>query len=80
MATVTVKNIPEEFITNLKKKAKNNQRSLNGEIIQAMKFYLMRARKLDPEELLKSAKELRARATRQLTIEEIEAAIKSGRE
>ena len=80
MATVTIKNIPDEFITELKKKAKNHQRSLNGEIITAIRGYLARANRPDPEEIIRNARELRAKVKQGLSEPEIDEAIQEGRE
>jgi plasmid stability protein len=80
MATVTIKNIPDEYISELKKKAKNHQRSLNGEIITAIRGYLARPDRRTAEDILRGARALRAKVRTGLSEQEIDEAIQSGRE
>ena len=79
MATITLKNIPEDDYKRLKEKAKNNQRSLNGEILFAIKLYLLKQERMDPEELIRRAREIRSKVKGMLTEEEIEKGINEGR-
>jgi antitoxin FitA len=80
MATVTLKNIPEKVYSDLKKEAKDNHRSLNGEILFALQLYLQRKRERPhSEEIMRKARELRARVKGSLSAEEIDGAINEGR-
>ena len=58
MATVTVKNIPDEIYERLKKNAEINRRSINSEIIVCIEKAVS-ARLIDIEETLKNAREFR---------------------
>ena len=80
MKAITLKNIPERLLTQLKEEAKNNQRSLNGEILFALQVYLLRKKdRPTAEETIRKAREFRARVKGELSIEEIERAINEGR-
>jgi predicted CopG family antitoxin len=61
MATITVKNIPDDVYELLKENAKENHRSVNSEIIIAIKMAVMR-RRVDVDAVLEGA-----RQTRELT-------------
>lgn len=80
MATITVKNIPDELYAQLKKVAKANQRSINSEVIYAIRRAVVMGPR-DVESILEGA-----RQTRELTAnyvisdKEIEQAINTGRE
>ena len=58
MATVTVKNIPDELYKRLKSVAETNRRSINSEIIVCIENAVT-SHRIDPEELLASARQLR---------------------
>ncbi|MBI9083973.1 MAG: Arc family DNA-binding protein [Desulfobacterales bacterium] len=58
MATVTVKNIPDDTYERLKGVAKANLRSVNSEIIVCIEN-AMKSRRIDPEEVLDAARRLR---------------------
>lgn len=58
MATVTVKNIPEELYNRLKSVAEINRRSLNSEIIVCIENAVS-SQIIDPDEMLKNARMLR---------------------
>ena len=58
MATVTVKNIPDELYERLKSVAEKNRRSINSEIIVCIENAVV-SRRIDPEELLENARRLR---------------------
>ncbi len=58
MATVTVKNIPEELYNRLKSVAAINRRSLNSEIIVCIENAVS-SQIIDPDEMLKNARMLR---------------------
>ena len=79
MATITVKNIPDELYAQLKKGAKANQRSINREVIYAIRRAVV-VQPLDVDEWLKETREIRERTGKYiLTDEEIEQAINTGR-
>lgn len=58
MATLTIKNIPERTYRRLKQSAKAHHRSMNSEVIICMERTLL-VSKIDAEELLRRARELR---------------------
>lgn len=58
MATVTVKNIPDELYERLKTVAKINRRSINSEIIVCIENAVT-SRRIDPDEVLENARRLR---------------------
>lgn len=58
MATVTVKNIPDELYERLKAVAETNRRSINSEIITCIENTVM-SRRLDLDEALENARRLR---------------------
>ena len=58
MATVTVKNIPDELYERLKSVAERNRRSINSEIIVCIESAIV-SRRIDPEALLENARRLR---------------------
>ncbi len=61
MATITVKNIPDDIYEKFKENAKENHRSVNSEIILLIKMAVMR-RRVDVDAILEGA-----RQTRELT-------------
>ena len=80
MATMTVKNIPENLYQKLKESAKANHRSINSEIIVVMEKAFFSA-PLDVEAWLEKARKIREKAAPYVaTVEEIEQAINDGRE
>ncbi|GIL23562.1 MAG: hypothetical protein BroJett042_20750 [Bacteroidota bacterium] len=79
MANITLKNIPDKTYALLKDRAKRNQRSINSEIIIAIRNHVL-AEKPSPEEILAKAREFRSRIKVWLTPEEIEDAINNDRE
>jgi len=58
MATVTVKNIPDELYKRLKAVAEINRRSINSEIIVCIENAVT-SRRVNPEEVLENARRLR---------------------
>jgi len=64
--TITVKNIPQDLYEKLKKRADRNHRSINREIIAIFEDALS-VRRVDPEEILVTARALREK-TRQFTL------------
>jgi plasmid stability protein len=80
MASITLKNIPVELLNELRETAKSNQRSLNSEALHALKVYLlMSSGKPNDEDVIRKARALRQEIKGSLTLEEIAAAINSGR-
>ncbi len=63
MATVTVKNIPDELYGRLKAAAEANRRSINNEIIVCIEKAVL-GRRIDPEKVRENARHLR-----QLTVQ-----------
>jgi plasmid stability protein len=58
VATVTVKNIPDDLYDRLKSVAETNRRSINSEIIVCIEK-TVGIRRIDPDEVLKDARRLR---------------------
>jgi plasmid stability protein len=78
MATITVKNIPDDVYERIKEQAKRNRRSINSEIIMLMERAVMSYR-IDPEEILESARVIRESLDFVATEEEINRAKNEGR-
>lgn len=77
--TITVKNIPQELYEKLKKRADQNQRSINREIIAIFENVLS-VRRINPEDILVSARILREKTWRfTLTQNFIDGAKREGR-
>jgi antitoxin FitA len=78
MATVTVKNIPDEIYERLKQSAKSSHRSINGEIIACIERAVQGRRNVD--EILAEARKIRQwTAAHPLTDEELTRAKNEGR-
>jgi hypothetical protein len=58
MATVTVKNIPDELYNRLKSVAEINRRSINSEIIMCIENNVT-SRRINLDEVLENARQLR---------------------
>lgn len=79
MANFTVKNIPDDLYDQLKKRAEEHRRSLNGEIIHTLE-QVVRERPADPEKVLRDLAEMRSRMSLPwLTDEFLEEAKNEGR-
>jgi plasmid stability protein len=79
MATITVKNIPDELYGLLKQSARLNQRSINSEIIHAIRQAVAPASE-DVESMLRQARAVRElSAAYTLRDEDIRQAIDEGR-
>lgn len=79
MATITIKNIPDDVYERLKKQAKANRRSINNEVITLIERSV-RSYRIDPEEFIAEARAIRElTADYILTDEELEQAINEGR-
>lgn len=80
MASVTIKNIPDDLYDLLKQAASAHHRSINGEFINCLEMTL-RPRPLSPAEITDSARRLRSRVDATLVdTDEIQATIHQGRE
>ena len=60
MASLTLKGIPNDLLSRLRRVAETNRRSLNREVIERLERSL-EGRRLDPESLLARADALRVR-------------------
>lgn len=81
MATITVKNIPEEIYEKIKLQAKANRRSLNSEIISIFEHAVQKRTPTDVQEILERARRVRElTAHYTITNEEIDRWKKEGRE
>lgn len=78
MPTLTVKNVPPELHRRLKQRAERNRRSLNGELLECLREAAM-PRRVDPEALLASARELRGRVRGRLSEARLRALKNAGR-
>ena len=79
MTTITLKNIPDEIYSRLKKTAQRNRRSLNSEIIVCLERSLQPTA-LRVEDVLVTARRLRGRVGGlPLSLEEITEARRQGR-
>jgi plasmid stability protein len=79
MTNITVKNIPEETYIELKRVAKSNHRSINSEIIVCIER-AVQATRINPEEILSRARQLREKVGPYfITDEEIKQAKSEGR-
>lgn len=83
MATLTIRNLPEELHARLKVRARQNHRSLNQEVIAELSLMASvetaedRAARVEQE--VRDIDALRARAKGFLTAEEISQAVADGR-
>ena len=79
MATLTIKNIPEELHERLRESAALHQRSINGEAISCLEKGLG-GNRLNPEDFLGQVRSLRARMPRVFVTErDLRAAKNQGR-
>lgn len=58
MPTLNIRNVPDKVVATLKRRAKENGRSLNAEVVEALKDY--DERYTQTEQLLRELDELRA--------------------
>jgi len=79
MATITLKNIPAELHRQLKKRAEEHHRSLNKEIIATLKSATDKTHRVDVEALIREARAVRAKFTRQISDAEINTWKRTGR-
>ena len=79
MATLTIKNIPEDLYAQLKRYAEINRRSLNSEVILCIER-VIRSRKVQPEVYLARARQLRKKTMEHtITDDEFSKAKSAGR-
>lgn len=79
MATITVKNIPDDLYEELKERAAVHRRSINSEIIVCIER-TVRSRRIDPEAVIAEARLIRERlGDLWVTEEEITQAKREGR-
>jgi len=78
MASLTLKNIPEDLVEQLRRSAAEARRSLNSEILYRLDASV-RSRRLDPEELLDRARAVRRTVSHPVTEEDLRRARSQGR-
>jgi plasmid stability protein len=78
MATLTVKNIPEGLVQEIKKKAKYHRRSMNNEIIHYLEL-ITEDRPMDVESLIEQARRLREKVSSRITEKELTRLKNAGR-
>ena len=79
MATITVKNVPDELYDRLKALAKEHRRSINNEVIVLIENHVGKKR-MSTEEMLAMAREVRKHTEgATVTDEELDEWINSGR-
>ena len=78
MATITVKNIPEQTYSLLKQLASYHRRSINSEIIYLIEKFTGSS-KVSPQDHLLMAKNLRNKTRKMISAQEITNAINEGR-
>jgi plasmid stability protein len=79
MAAITLKNIPADLHRELKKRAEENHRSLNKEIIATLKSATGGTIRLDPTKLEECVRRARALFRRPVTAREIDRWKREGR-
>jgi plasmid stability protein len=79
MASITLKNIPADLHRELKKRAEEHHRSLNGEILATLKSATGKTHAVDIQALIRNARAARAKFTRQITDAEINEWKRAGR-
>jgi plasmid stability protein len=70
MASLTVKNIPEDLYDKLKQRAKANQRSVNKEIIVCIQE-AVESRRIDPDKFLARIEALHSRISAPLLTDKL---------
>lgn len=79
MASITLKNIPADLHRELKKRAAEHHRSLNGEILATLKNAAGGTIRLDPTKLEESVRQARSLFRRPITAREIDRWKRKGR-
>ena len=81
MATITIKNIPDDLYQELKLRAERNHRSVNSEVIFLIEQAVRKTRVRSVEDVIARARVLRDAAPNvYVTDEALEAAINEGRD
>ena len=78
MATLTIRNVPDDLYRLLKESARRQRRSINSEAILRLEFALRGVRE-DEEAMLDRIRDLRSRFRGYLTEDDRKAAIAEGR-
>lgn len=78
MATLTIKNVPDELYKQLEHSARNHRRSINSEAIVCLERALNHVQP-DEEALMERIRQLRAEFPTRLTEEQRRRAVKEGR-
>jgi len=79
VATVTLKNIPDDLYEQLKAAAKAHRRSINSEMINCLET-ILKPRKISPEERLARLRSIRPQIDpNTISLEEMQQAIDDGR-
>lgn len=78
MPNFTLKQIPDEIFTKLRRQAEVHHRSINSEIIACLEKAL-NPQEIHPDQILKRARELREQVPGMLSAEEIQRAIGADR-
>ncbi|MCF8262554.1 MAG: Arc family DNA-binding protein [Melioribacteraceae bacterium] len=79
MNSITVRNIPTPIHKKLKERSKIKRRSLNSEIIACLEEFLL-PNQLEVDKILKKSEELRTNQNFEISLDEIEETIRTGRE
>ena len=79
MPSITVKNIPDEVYEKIKERAESNRRSINSEIVFSLEKSVQ-ADRVSEEEVLYQVRNFRTSISKGITENEINSAIKEGRE
>lgn len=79
MATLTIKNLPEELHEKLKERARRHRRSMNNEAIVCLEQVLLPHRRRDAETLIAEAEAFNRRTRAKFSDELIEQGKREGR-
>jgi plasmid stability protein len=79
MPTITLKNIPDDLHRELKKRAKEHDRSLNREVLATLRSATNQSHRLDPAALIRQARAVRKKFRRPVSPSQIKAWIQRGR-
>jgi plasmid stability protein len=80
MATLTIRNVPDDLYESLKADAERNGRSLNQEAIQRLRLGVLRQTPEERQRAFERARELRERIGPRFDHREVDAMIEEGRE
>lgn len=78
MATLTLKNLPDDLHRRLKERAARHRRSLNSEVLAALEASV-RAEPLDPRAFIDQVRKLRPRGNEQFTQDDFDSQKRAGR-